>query len=404
MVWRLGLPRPFESTKVVDCTHFLAGPYATYLVGLLGAEIIRIENPVEPDGMRTRAFDVKMAEAYMGTPFQTQAANKRSLSLNLKTESGREVLKLLASKADFFVENFRPGAMESLGLDYFNLAKLNSKLIYVSISAFGQTGPRSRHTASDQIIQAASGLMAATGTPEGAPLLTGAAIIDYATGLAGALAMASALLVRNQTGRGQHVDVAMSDVAMSMFNNQAVAYLRHGVLPKPNGNDFDRATIGAYNTKNGLVMLSAISLGQQRRLWTLLGRPDLIKNNDAERYADRKREASTLAEIMKTRTADEWEEFLQSNHVPAARIRDLGEAIADPHSIERGFFQHVSAVPGVEGQMTLPLTPFRLQEGTARIETPPPRMGEHTTQILGELGYDQAAIDRMRRENAIGAP
>lgn len=398
------MPRPFEGMKVVDCTHFLAGPYATYILALSGAEVIRIENPVEPDGMRTRAFDVKMAEAYMGTPFQTQAANKRSLNLNLKTESGREVLKKLASKADIFVENFRPGAMASLGLDYHSLAKLNPKLIYVSISAFGQTGPRSRYTASDQIIQAASGLMAATGTAGSAPLLAGAAIIDYSTGLTGALATASALLVRNQTGRGQHVDVAMSDVAMSLFSNQAVAYLRHGVLPKPNGNDFDRATIGAYDTKEGLIMLSAISLGQQRRLWTLLGRPDLIKNNDAERQADRKREAATLTEILKTRTADEWEEFMQSNHVPAARIRDLGEALADPHSIERGLFQNVSAVPGVEGEMTLPLAPFRLQEGASQIDTPPPRMGQHTEQILEELGYDRAAIDRLRRENVIGDP
>jgi crotonobetainyl-CoA:carnitine CoA-transferase CaiB-like acyl-CoA transferase len=382
----------------------LAGPYATYQLGLLGADVIRVENPIEPDQTRTRAGDQKMAAALMGTSFMTQSANKRSLNLNLKSEAGCEILKKLVSTADIMVENFRPGAMASLGLGYEDLARINPKLIYVSMSAFGQVGPRSGQTASDHIIQATSGLMAATGTPETSPMITGAALTDYATGMAGAFAIASALLLRNQTGRGQHVDVAMCDVAMALLNNHAVSYLRHGTQPKPNGNSFDRATIGTYETKDGLVMLAAVSLGQQRRLWKLLGRPDLIKSSEAERYADHACESAALAEIMRTRSADEWEEYMQKNHVPAARIRTIAEAIDDPHTAYRGYFQRVSSVPGIEGEIHLPLTPFRLGEGGPSIDAPPARMGQHTFDILTELGLSQSEIDLLQQDNVLGKP
>lgn len=393
--------RPFEGIRVIDCTHVLAGPYATYQLALLGADVIRVENPDDPDQSRLRAYDPKFADALMGLSYITQAANKRSINLNLKKEAGREVIRKLAETADIMVENFRPGAMARLGLGYEDMAKLNPRLIYVSMSGFGQVGPYRNYTATDHVIQAMSGLMANTGTPETAPIIAGAAVTDYATGAVGAFAMASALLLRARTGKGQHVDVAMTDVAMALMNNHAVPYLRGGPEPKPNGNNFDRATTGTYQTKDGLVMVAAVNLRQQRRLWELLGRPDLIKNSERERIADYQREHTALTEIMLTKTAEEWETFLQANHVAAGRVRKLSEAVKDAHVEARGYFQTIG-IPGYDGELSLPLTPFRMQEGDARIDRPPPRMGEHTEEVLEELGYDRAAIDAMRNDDVIG--
>lgn len=393
--------RPFEGIRVVDCTHVLAGPYATYQLALLGADVIRVENPDDPDQSRLRAFDPKFADALMGLSFMTQGSNKRSVSLNLKTERGREVLRKLAATADIMVENFRPGAMAKLGLGYEDMAKINPKLIYVSMSGFGQVGPRREMTATDHVIQATSGLMGNTGTAETAPIIAGAAVTDYATGAVGAFAMASALLQRNRTGKGQHVDVAMVDVAMALLNNHVVSYLRGGPEPKPNGNNFDRATVGVYDTKDGLVMVAAVNLRQQRQLWEVLGRPDLAKNFERERVADYAREHAALREIMLTKTADEWEDFLQKNHVAAGRVRKLGEAAKDPHIAARRYFQRVT-VPGFDGEVELPLTPFRMQDGDAYIDRPPARLGEHTEEVLEELGYDAEAIAELRSSEALG--
>lgn len=395
--------RPFEGIRVIDCTHVLAGPYATYNLALLGADVIRIENPDEPDNSRLRSFDPKLSAELMGVSFMAQGSNKRSVNLNLKSPQGQEVMKKLAATADILVENFRPGALAKLGLGYEQLSKLNPKLIYVSMSGFGQIGPRREQTATDHVIQATSGLMANTGTPDTAPIIAGAAVTDYATGAVGAFAMASALLQRHHTGKGQHVDVAMIDVAMALLNNHAVSYLRGGPEPKANGNKFDRATVGTFVAKDGeLIMLAGVTMRQQRQVWIVLGRPDLIKNTERERIAAYKEERAILEKMMATRTAAEWEEFLQANHVAAARVRRMAEAARDPHVAARGYFQPVK-VPGIEGEMHLPLTPFRMQDGAAKIDRPPARMGEHTDEVLKEIGFDAATIEGFRKAGAFGA-
>jgi len=388
---------------VIDCTHVLAGPYATYNLALLGADVIRIENPDDPDASRSRSFDPNLSAELMGVSFMAQGSNKRSINVNIKTPEGVEIMKKLATGADIMVENFRPGALAKLGLGYDDLSKLNPRLIYVSMSGFGQIGPRREQTATDHVIQATSGLMANTGTAETAPIIAGAAVTDYATGAVGAFAMASALLQRGHTGKGQHVDVAMIDVAMALLNNHAVSYLRGGPEPKANGNTFDRATVGTFVAKDGaLIMLAGVTMRQQRQLWNVLGRPDLIKNTERERLAAYREERAILEEMMLTRSAQEWEDFLQASHVAAARVRKMAEAARDPHIAARGYFQPVK-VPGIEGEMQLPLTPFRLQDGGARIDRPPARMGEHTDEILAELGYDAAARVRLRAAGALGA-
>jgi len=296
-----------------------------------------------------------------------------------------------------FVENYRPGAFEALGLGYEALSAINPRLIYASFSAFGQHGPRGPQTAYDHVIQATSGIMAMTGTEDVHPVKFGSPAIDYATGMTGAFALSAALFQRERTGRGQRIDMAMLDVAMILMSSHVTGYLRNGVHPKPHGNRHPHATNGAFETKDGLVMLGASNLRQQRRLWTLLGRPDMIKRSNDERDADHEREIAVLSEIMRTRTADEWEEFLQARHVPAARVRTMGEAIADPQIASRGVIHRHQSANGIEGGFGVPLAAFTFAHGGPRIDTAPPQLGQHNDEILRELGL---ADDKPRARAA----
>ena len=380
------MTRPFEGVRVVDATHVLAGPFATYQLAVLGADVIKVEHPDEPDQSRGAGTDKELNRRNMGTAFLTQGSNKRSITLDLKRESDREILKKLAATADVFVENYRPGAFDALDLGYEALAAINPRLIYASFSAFGQSGPRAPQTAYDHVIQATSGIMAMTGTREVNPIKFGSPAIDYATGMTGAFALASALFQRERTGKGQRIDMAMLDVAMILMSSHLTGYLRNGVHPKPHGNRHPHATNGAFATKDGLVMLGASNLRQQRRLWTLLGRPDMIKQTNDERDADHDREIAVLEEIMLTRSADEWGEFLQANHVPAARVRTMGEAIADPQLATRGIIHRHAGAAGIAGGFGVPLAAFTFKHGGPRIDTPPPALGQHNEEILRELG------------------
>ena len=395
------MTRPFEGIRIVDATHVLAGPFAAYQLALLGAEVIKVEHPEDPDQSRGNGGDWDLNRAGMGTYFLTQGSNKRSLTLDLKQEAAREVFRKLVAEADVLVENYRPGAFEALGLGYDALSALNPRLIYCSISAFGQTGPRGGQTAYDHVIQATSGIMACTGTPEVNPVKLGAPAIDYATGTMGAFALSAALFQREKTGRGQRIDLAMLDVAIMMMASHVTAHSRTGKPARPRGNDHEYATNSAYATKDGMVMLGASNLRQQKRLWAALGRPEMAKATNEERVAGRAAEAAVLREMLATRTADEWEVFLQSRHVPAGRVRRMDEALADTQLAARGLTHRFEEAEGVAGPFTVPVAAFGFAHGGPRVDAPPRPLGADSDAILAELGYDDAARAALHRSGAV---
>jgi len=393
--------RPFEGIRIIDITHVLAGPFAAYQLAVLGADVIKVEHPDEPDQSREGGTDRALNRRNMGTSFLTQGSNKRSITLDLKSKEGREILKKLVAKSDVLVQNYRPGAFEALGLGYEDLLKVNPRLIYCSISAFGQDGTRREQTAYDHVIQATSGIMASTGTEEVNPIKIGAPAVDYATGTMGAFALSAALFQRERTGKGQHIDLAMLGVAMMMQASLLAGYFRNGVEPKPHGNKQPFATNSAYDAREGMVMIGASNIRQQARFWRAVGREDMIKTDNEARVDDRENEARVIAEIIKTKTADEWEAYFQARHVPAARVRTMAEAAADPHFATRRVWHKFDSVPGIDGPVGVPLAAFKFAHGGPSIEHPPREMGEDTDAVLGELGYDMAAIAGLREKKVI---
>ena len=395
------MTRPFEGIKIIDITHVLAGPFAAYQLAVLGADVIKVENPEDCDQSRNTGYDAELNRTNMGTGYLTQGSNKRSITLNLKTEKGREILKSLVKDADVLVENFRPGAFRELGIGYDDMKKINPTLIYCSMTAFGQDGPRGTQTAYDHAIQALSGIMAITGTPEVSPLKTGTQVIDYATGTMGAFAISTALFQREKTGKGQYIDSSMLDVALMMLASNITGYLQTGKHPGPTGNHHHYASNSLYDTKDGKVMLAASNKGQHTRLFRALGHPEMGDKDYQYRAENREPEAEMLRGVMAQRTAQEWEDFLQGSHVPAGRIRTMGEALEDPQLATRNILHQHATVPGVGDNVTVPMCAFKLAHGGPSIETPPPQLGEHNDEILGELGYAAKDIAALRDEGVI---
>ena len=395
--------QPFAGIKIVDCTHVLAGPFAAYQLAVLGADVIKVDDPNEPDQSRETGADHALNKALMGTGFLTQGSNKRAIALNLKTEGGREALKrLVRDWADVLVENYRPGAFKALGLGYDDLSKLNPTLIYASMTAFGQDGPRGEQTAYDHAIQATSGITASTGTQASGPIKTGAPVIDYATGTMGAFAISAALFQRMRTGQGQYIDLAMFDVAMILQGSHITDYLHSGHHPKRAGNKMRFASTSAYQTKDGIVQLAASNARQHRRFYEAIGDPDEAKRASVEERHERYDEKmARVADAMKAKTADEWETYLQSRHVPATRVRELREALADPQLESRGVLHRHEHAPGVGKALTVPLAAFKFAHDGPSIARPPAGVGEHTDEVLKAVGYDTEQIAALRRSGAV---
>jgi len=391
-----------KGVRVLDMTHVLAGPFAGYQLAVMGAEVIKIESPEEPDQARYQGSDAALNDAGMGTAFLSQASNKKSLALNLKTEVGRGVLRRLVQTADVLIENYRPGAFDALGLGYAELSAINSKLIYCSISAFGSSGPKRELTAYDGVVQAYSGMMAMTGEPGTAPVKCGAPVVDYATGTTAAMAILAALLQRTQDeGLGQFVEVAMSDVAMILTSSHLTGYLWNGLHPEQKGNRYPFATIGCYQASDAPLMVSASNLRQQRRLWEVLGRTELIKDNNRDRIKDYAEEARTLTQIIATESVDHWEALLREHRVPASRVQRLETMLADEHVRGRQVLHRFAEEAGTLAGLTVPVSGFQLSRTPVQVTSPPQPVGAQNQDLLSALGYSPGDIEAMRAQGVI---
>lgn len=395
------MSRPFEGIRVIDITHVLAGPFSTYQLALLGADVIKVEEPKEGDQARHAGPDRELCRRRMGVQFLNQASNKRCITLDLKTGEGREILRKLARTADVLVENFRSGAMRSLGLGYDDLRKINPRLIYCSLTAWGQDGPRGEHTAYDQVIQGYSGVMSITGRPDTGPLRCGPQLLDFGMGTTAAFAISSALFQRERTGEGQHIDGCLTDVAFILMSAQITGYMRTGKELGPQTTDRGHASHSSYPTKDGQLMVGASNTAQHTRLFEALGMPELGNKSYEYRSEHRDEEAAVLREVFLTRTADEWEAFLQARHVPAARVRTVAEAVHDPQVETRAIHHRHASVPGIDGPVTVPVAAFKFAKDGPRVDTPPAQLGAHNDEVLGELGYGRADIARLRETGVI---
>ena len=395
------MKRPFEGIKIIDLTHVLAGPFAAYQLAVLGADVIKVENPDDCDQSRNTGNNLELNQRDMGTNYLAQNSNKRGLTLNLKTEKGREILKQLVKDADVMIENYRAGAFPALGIGYEDMRKINPRLIYCSMTAFGQDGPRGTHTAYDHAIQATSGIMAMTGTPEVHPLKAGAPVIDYSTGTMAAFAIASALFQRERTGEGQRIDCAMLDVAFMLEASHITGYFSTGKSPQPHGNHHTYASGYFYETKQGQIMLAASNHRQQARLFKAVGLPEYADKDYEYHRKNFDAEAAALQKVLMGKTAQEWEDFFQSHHVPALRLRTMPEALKDPQLDTRKILHRHDNAPGVDGPVTVPMCAFKYAHGGPSIETPPPRLGEHNADVLGSLGYSAADIAALHAQGVI---
>ena len=367
--------RILEGIRVLDLTNVLSGPFATLHLALLGAEVIKIENPVDGDLARKLGNVPRLNKELMGTSFLAQNANKKSVTLNLKAAEGREAFERLAANADVVVENFRPGVMERLGLSYESLSAINARIVYCAISGFGQTGPDAQKPAYDQIIQGLSGVMGVNGDERLSPLRCGFPLCDTVGGLNAAFAIQAALYHRERTGEGQMIDIALLDSIMPLMGWVAANLLIGGEPPVLMGNDnFTAAPSGTFVTKDGYVNIAANKQEQWEAVAEVLGLPELKTDpRFAERDARKKNRrllTPLLEASLKTRTTDEWVEDLNARGVPSGAILSLEQALNQPQVRHRGTLRAVP-VCGV-GEVSMFNLAALFEKTPASIDIPPP--------------------------------
>ncbi|WP_134498475.1 CaiB/BaiF CoA transferase family protein [Microvirga pakistanensis] len=387
-----------EGIKVLDLSRVLAGPWCTQTLADLGADVWKIEEPTKGDDTRSWMPPEINGES---TYFLCCNRSKQSVAIDMKGPEGRATVRRLAEKADVLVENFRTGALDRFGLGYEQLAAVNPRLIYCSISGYGRTGSRAEEAGYDFAIQAESGLMAITGEPDGSPMKHGVAITDIVTGMNATQAILAALLAREKTGRGQLIDVSLFDSAVALLANVGSGYLATGSEPRRYGNA--HATVVPYqlfDTADGVLALAVGNDLQFKNLCLLvLERPDLWSDERYKKNRDRVLNRSdlipALAEVFRTRGTADWITLLKQAGVPAGQVRKVSEVFSSPEVAER---EIVAEVPDERhGTLRMTASPLRFSGTPVRPPAAPPRLGEHTGQVLKrELGMSEEEIRRIK--------
>lgn len=397
------MTKPFDGVRILDFTRVVAGPFATHQLSVLGADVVKVERP-EGDDLRRSGLTRQWSQRGLAPAFMAVSGNKRSITLDLKQPEAIDVIHRLVADADVVCENFRPGVMQRFGLDHDTLSEINPQLIYLSLSGFGSRGPEASKAAYDGKIQAMSGLMSITGEASSGPMRAGFAIADFTTGITAAFALASALYQRTSTGTGQFVDVSMFESMMSLLSAQVAEYTVLGHRHPQAGNlSMTRIpTADRFACKDGYIVLAVLSDRQFASLMRAIGRAEALED---ERFADEEaRFANPVAlkdlieDALAQRGPGEWEEILTAADVPCSAILSIAEAAEHPQHAARSFLQDVETPFGT---VRLPGNAFELAHGSGSIDRPPPGLGEHTDEILAEVGYDTAEITKLRDRGVI---
>lgn len=400
--------RPFEGVRVIDTSHVLAGPFCSYQLALLGADVIRIEPPTNGDIARKMGADSALNAEELGLAFVSQNANKRSLAVDLKSADGKQVLWRLLETADVFVENYRPGAMQRLGFDAETVMARKPDIIYASMTGFGQDGPLAGRPAYDHVVQGFSGMMAANRTLSGETHRVGFAIVDYVTGLFGAFSVASALYQRTHTGLGQRIDVAMLDAALAIMGPLVAEVAITGGLNRPGGTRaFSGSPVsGIFETADGLLATTANTHAQAVALLRAVGLTELAGDTRLLDWGAHPGLGDEYTPVLRKAFAEKpaahWEDVLSAAGVPAARVRDLPEILQHPHLASRQVVMETPQMGGLDRKISVPGVGFRMAHGGQQIDRPPPRRGEHSIEILRSIGYGAEEIDQFVDEGVIG--
>jgi crotonobetainyl-CoA:carnitine CoA-transferase CaiB-like acyl-CoA transferase len=387
---------PIAGVRVLDLGRHLAGPTCAMLLGDLGADVIKIEKPgVGEDGRSAGPPFFQGVSAF----FLSANRNKRSLTLDIKRPEGQEAFRRLADTADVVIENFRPGVMDALGLGYATMSERNPRIIYCSISGFGADGPFADRPGLDQIIQGFSGLMSVTGFEGGDPVRVGIPIADLLTGLYGAYGILAALQARERTGCGQAVNTSLLEAMVGTMGFQAVRYLNGGDVPPPAGNHHPiNAPYGVFRAKDGYLTLGATGDKRWHQFCHLLGSEDWLEDprfkTNGDRYANRLVLQELINEKLQARTVDEWERFLNEAGIPAGPVYAMDGALDHPQTRHRTMV--VERSHPVLGTVSLLGLPVKFSETPGDVHRIPPALGEHTDEILREIGLHDEDLAHLR--------
>lgn len=382
-----------DGVRVLDLTQVMAGPYCTMQLGDLGADVIKVEPPGTGDLSRRMGGTAMQTAGDGNAPFLALNRNKRSIVLDLKNDDDRATFIALARTADVLVENFRPGVTKRLGLDYESMSALNPRLVYASISGFGQTGPYADRPGFDLIAQGMTGIMSVTGEPGGTPVKCGIPIADLSAGLFAVNGILAALLARVHSGRGQYLETSLFESALALSVWETTEYWATGRAPAAMGSAHRlNAPYQAFRTADGYINLAALTTAQWVSLCTALGKAEMVQDpryrDNATRLNNRQALSRDIEDALAPHTTAEWVERMLAMGVPAGPILDLEQALADPHTHARHMIEPLEHP--VAGRVRTLGFPVKLSETPMRVRRPPPQLGEHSTEIRREAGLEDA--------------